>query len=87
MTIYTAVRMKDGIHYIASNIAQCSKQLRATRRAGVAKPTKLHIDLARLDTHLQFLNLDADMKCAKSDTATDASSTSSSSSSLLARHT
>lgn len=44
MTIYNAVRMKDGVHYIASNIRQCTKQLRATKCARLLQTNKLHID-------------------------------------------
>lgn len=67
MTIYTAVRMKDGVHYIASNITQCTKQLKAMKCTGFSKPTNYILIQKRLDSHLQFLNLDADMKHAKSD--------------------
>ena len=44
MTIYTAARMKDGVHYIASNITQCTKQLKAMRCARLLQANKLHID-------------------------------------------
>lgn len=67
MTIYTAVRMKDGVHYTASNITQCTKQLKATKCTDFSKPTNYILIQKRLNSHLQFLNLDADMKRAKSD--------------------
>lgn len=44
MTIYNAVRMKDGVHYIASNITQCTKQLKAMKCTGLLQANKLHID-------------------------------------------
>lgn len=44
MTTYTAVRMKDGVHYIASNITQCTKQLKAMKYTGSLQANKLHID-------------------------------------------
>ena len=44
MTIYTAVRMKDGVHYAASDITQCTKQLKAMKHTGFLRANKLHID-------------------------------------------
>lgn len=67
MTIYTAAGMKDGVHYIASNITQCTKQLTAMKCTDFSTPTNYILIQKRLNSHLQFLNLDADMKRAKSD--------------------
>lgn len=44
MTIYTAAGMKDGVHYIASNITQCTKQLKAMKCTRLLQANKLHID-------------------------------------------
>lgn len=54
MTIYTAVRMKDGVHYIASNIMQCTKQLKATECTGFSNQTNYILIQFRLNSHLQF---------------------------------
>lgn len=59
--------MKDGVHYIASNIMQCTKQLKAMKCTDFSKPTNYILIQKRLNSHLQFVNLDADMKRAKSD--------------------
>lgn len=67
MTIYAAVGMKDGVHYIASNIMQCTKQLKAMKCTDFSEPTNYILIQKQLNSHLQFLNLDADMKRAKSD--------------------
>lgn len=67
MTIYTAVRMKDGVHYIASNTTPCTKQLTAMKCTDFSTPTNYISIPKRLNSHLQFLNLDADVKRAKSD--------------------
>lgn len=67
MTIYAAVGMKDGVHYIASNIMQCTKQLKAMKFTDFSEPTNYILIQKRLNSHLQFVNLDADMKRAKSD--------------------
>lgn len=67
MTIYIAVRMKDGVHYIASNITQCTKQLKAMKCTDFSKPTNYILIQEQLNSHLQLLNLDANMKRAKSD--------------------
>lgn len=68
MTIYTAVRMKDGVHYIAPNITQCTKQLKAMKCTDFCEPT--NYILIRKNGSIaicNFLNLDADVKRAKSD--------------------
>lgn len=59
--------MKDGVHYIASNIMQCTKQLKAMKFTDFSEPTNYILIQKRLNSHLQFVNLDADMKRAKSD--------------------
>lgn len=64
MTIYAAVGMKDGVHYIASNIMQCTKQLKAMKFTDFSEPTNYILIQKRLNSHLQFVNLDADMKRA-----------------------
>lgn len=68
MTIYTAVRMKDGVHYIASNTTQCTKQLQAMKCTRLLQANKLHIDSENGSIAIcKLLNLNADMKRAKSD--------------------
>lgn len=54
MTIYTAARMKDGVHYIASNITQCTKQLTAMKCTDFSTPTNYILIQKRLNSHLQF---------------------------------
>lgn len=68
MTIYTAVRMKDGVHYIASNITQCTKQLKAMKCTGPSPSQQITYWFRKGSIAIcNFLNLNADMKRAKSD--------------------